>query len=224
MYIRFLNCLSLIFVCNQVRGAPAIAIVGSLSLAVELRKLAAPEMKKDLYCLVKEKLKKRKIPAPSPSAILSSVQQQLLVVKNRLFHWHATDAWYILSNRPSVIWKKNNKIKGCSAKIELLAFLHRREKKKGISLWFFDNNKSRGPDTGPLARAPNGRKTDRDHVEMPVIDGKYIICTSKLFAVLHRLIFIRGRRARGFQEPSGANAGVAAFQVGVIIYGESFFA
>ncbi len=124
----------------------------------------------------------------------------------------------------SVIRKKKNKIKGCSAKIELLAFLHRREKKKGISLWFFDNNKSRGPDTGPLARAPNGRKTDRDHVEMPVIDGKYIICTSMLFAVLHRLIFIRGRRARGFQEPSGANAGVAAFHVGVIIYGESFFA
>ena len=42
--------------CNQVRGAPAIAIVGSLSLAVELRKLAAPETKKDLHSLVKEKL------------------------------------------------------------------------------------------------------------------------------------------------------------------------
>jgi methylthioribose-1-phosphate isomerase len=56
MYIRFLNCLSLIFVCNQVRGAPAIAIVGSLSLAVELRKLATPETKKDLHSLIKEKL------------------------------------------------------------------------------------------------------------------------------------------------------------------------
>nr|SVE83733.1 EOG090X08IP [Daphnia pulex] len=40
----------------KVRGAPAIAIVGSLSLAVELRKLAAPETKKDLHSLVKEKL------------------------------------------------------------------------------------------------------------------------------------------------------------------------
>jgi methylthioribose-1-phosphate isomerase len=41
---------------TQVRGAPAIAIIGSLSLAVELRKLAAPETKKDLHSLVKEKL------------------------------------------------------------------------------------------------------------------------------------------------------------------------
>lgn len=40
----------------QVRGAPAIAIVGCLSLAVELRKSAALETKKDIYRFVKEKL------------------------------------------------------------------------------------------------------------------------------------------------------------------------
>lgn len=40
----------------KVRGAPAIAIVGCLSLAVELRKLAAPETKEELCRFVKEKL------------------------------------------------------------------------------------------------------------------------------------------------------------------------